>query len=61
MSGPDLKEVAHAVTLNEEQVKVEKETVPKERIRLDKDVSTRNEPVNEEVREEKNDVERDDR
>jgi uncharacterized protein (TIGR02271 family) len=61
MSGPDIKEDEHAVTLNEEQVKVEKETVPKERVRLDKDVSTRNEQVDEEVRKEKIDVEREDR
>jgi len=58
MSGPDLKDDEHAVTLHEEQVKVEKETVPKERVRLDKDVSTHNERVDEEIRKEQIAVDR---
>jgi uncharacterized protein (TIGR02271 family) len=52
MSGPDLTEDEHEVTLHEERPVVEKETVPVERVRLDKDTVTENVTVNEEVRKE---------
>jgi len=58
MSGPDLTENEHEMTLNEEQVVVDKKVVPKERVRLDKDVSTTEQTVNEDVRKEQVDVER---
>jgi uncharacterized protein (TIGR02271 family) len=52
MSGPDLSEEEHEVTLHEERPVVEKETVPVERVRLDKETVTDNHTVNEEVRKE---------
>jgi uncharacterized protein (TIGR02271 family) len=61
MSGPDITEAEHEVILNEEEVVVEKKVVPKERVRLDKDVSTSEETVDETVRKEQIDVERDPR
>jgi uncharacterized protein (TIGR02271 family) len=56
MSGPDLSEEEHEVTLSEEEVVVEKRTVPKERVRLDKDVTTEERQVSETVRKEQVDV-----
>jgi uncharacterized protein (TIGR02271 family) len=53
MSGPDISEEEHEVTLHEERPVVEKETVPVERVRLDKDVVTDDVTVNEEVRKER--------
>lgn len=53
MSGPELSEEEHEVVLNEERVVVDKETVPVERVRLDKDTVTENERVSEEVRKER--------
>jgi uncharacterized protein (TIGR02271 family) len=53
MSGPDLSDEEHEVTLHEERPVVEKETVPVERVRLDKDVVTDDVTVNEEVRKER--------
>ncbi|WP_066286462.1 DUF2382 domain-containing protein [Arthrobacter sp. B6] len=53
MSGPDISEEEHEVTLHEERPVVEKETVPVERVRLDKDVVTEDVTVNEEVRKER--------
>lgn len=53
MSGPDLSEEEHEVVLNEERVVVDKETVPVERVRLDKDSRTEQERVSEEVRKER--------
>jgi uncharacterized protein (TIGR02271 family) len=58
MEGPDLSTEEHELTLNEEQVVVSKQVVPKERVRLDKDVVTEQETVNEEIRKEQIDVER---
>jgi uncharacterized protein (TIGR02271 family) len=58
MDGPDLSTEEHELTLNEEQVVVTKQVVPKERVRLDKDVVTEQQTVNEEVRKEEIDVER---
>ncbi|WP_258804238.1 PRC and DUF2382 domain-containing protein [Pseudarthrobacter sp. NS4] len=52
MSGPDLTESEHEVTLQEERPVVEKETVPVERVRLDKDTVTDDVTVDEEVRKE---------
>jgi len=48
-SGPDLSEEEHEVTLSEERVVVDKETVPVERVRLDKDTVTEQEHVTEDV------------
>jgi uncharacterized protein (TIGR02271 family) len=56
MSGPDLSEEEHEVTLSEEEVVVEKRTVPKERVRMDKDVTTEQRQVSETVRKEQVDV-----
>jgi uncharacterized protein (TIGR02271 family) len=53
MSGPDISEEEHEVTLHEERPVVEKETVPVERVRLDKDVVQDDVTVNEEVRKER--------
>ncbi|MBT2548033.1 DUF2382 domain-containing protein [Arthrobacter sp. ISL-65] len=52
MSGPDITEDEHEVTLHEERPVVEKETVPVERVRLDKDTVTDDVTVQEEVRKE---------
>jgi len=57
LSGPDITESEHEVVLNEEQVEVSKRTVPKERVRLDKDTVTEEQTVDEEVRKERIDVE----
>jgi stress response protein YsnF len=58
-SGPEISEAEHEVTLHEEEPVVEKRTVPKERVRLDKDVDTGEEQVREQVRKERIDVEDD--
>jgi uncharacterized protein (TIGR02271 family) len=47
--GPELSEEEHEVVLHEEQPVVEKETVPTERVRLDKEVHTDEEQISEEV------------
>jgi uncharacterized protein (TIGR02271 family) len=60
-SGPDISEAEHEVTLHEEQPVVEKRTVPKERVRMDKEAVTDERQVSEEVRKERIDVEGDDR
>jgi uncharacterized protein (TIGR02271 family) len=52
-SGPDISEEEHEVVLHEEEPVVEKRTVPKERVRLEKDVETDEETVSEEVRKER--------
>jgi len=59
MSGPEIAEAEHEVTLTEEEPVVEKRTVPKERVRLDKDVETGEEQVSEQVRKERVEVEGD--
>ncbi len=65
MAGGDLTSEEHEVTLHEEQVVVDKQVVPKERVRLDKDVVTDDQKVSEEVRKEQieidGDVDRDKR
>jgi uncharacterized protein (TIGR02271 family) len=52
LSGPDISEEEHEVTIHEERPVVEKETVPVERVRLDKETVTDHETVSEEVRKE---------
>ncbi len=59
MGGPEITEAEHEVTLTEEEPVVEKRTVPKERVRLEKDVETDEEQVSEQVRKERVDVDRD--
>jgi uncharacterized protein (TIGR02271 family) len=55
-SGPDISEEEHEVVLHEEEPVVEKRAVPKERVRLDKDVEFDEETVSDEVRREEIDV-----
>jgi uncharacterized protein (TIGR02271 family) len=57
LSGPDLSEEEHEVVLHEEEPVVEKRTVPKERVRLDKEVHTDEREVSEKVAHEEIDVE----
>src|SRR4051794_37858925 len=52
LDGPEISEEEHEVTLHTEEPVVEKRTVPKERIRLDKDVRTDEETVSDDVRRE---------
>ena len=59
MSGPDISEEEHEVTLHAEEPVVEKRTVPKERVRLDKDTVTEQEPVSETERKERVEAEGD--
>ena len=59
MAGGDLTEEEHEVTLHEEEVQATKRVVPKERVRLDKDVVSEERQVSEEVRKERIDVEGD--
>jgi len=59
LSGGDLTEEEHEVTLRSEEAVVDKQVVPKERIRLDKDVVTEERQVSEEVRKEQIDIEGD--
>ena len=57
MRAPDISEAEHEVTLMEDQPVVEKRTVPKERVRLEKDVMTDQEEVTGELRKEHIEVE----
>jgi uncharacterized protein (TIGR02271 family) len=50
--GPDISESEREVVLKEEKPVVEKQTVPKERVRLTKDTVTDEHEVSEEVRRE---------
>jgi len=59
MSGPDISEEEHEVTLYEETAVAEKVAVPKERVRLEKDVVTDQEQVEGEIRKERIEVEGD--
>jgi uncharacterized protein (TIGR02271 family) len=59
MSGPELSEEEHELTVSEEEVTVDKRVVPKERVRLDKDVVTEERTVDESVRKEQIEVEGD--
>jgi uncharacterized protein (TIGR02271 family) len=58
-SGPEISEAEHEVTLREEEPVVEKRTVPKERVRLEKDVETGEEQISDEVRKERIEVDDD--
>lgn len=60
LDGPDLSEEEHEVVLREERPVVEKETVPVERVRLDKETVTNQETVSEEVRKEQIETDGDD-
>jgi uncharacterized protein (TIGR02271 family) len=53
MSGPGISEEEHEIVLHEERPVVEKETVPVERVRLDKETVTDEVTVDEEVRKER--------
>lgn len=53
MSGPDISEEEHEVTLHEERPVVDKETVPVERVRLGTETVTDEVTVDEEVRKER--------
>ena len=53
LAGPDISEEEHEVVLHEEQPVVEKNVVPKERVRLDKETVTEEETVSDEVRKER--------
>src|ERR687897_37679 len=48
-SGPSISEEEHEVVLHEEEIVTEKRAVPKERVRLDKDVEVDEKTVNETV------------
>jgi uncharacterized protein (TIGR02271 family) len=50
--GPEISEEEHEVVLHEEEPVVEKRTVPKERVRLDKETVTGEETVSDEIRKE---------
>jgi uncharacterized protein (TIGR02271 family) len=55
-TGPDISEEEHEVVLHEEEVVTDKRAVPKERVRLDKDIVTDEQTVSEEVRKEQIDT-----
>jgi uncharacterized protein (TIGR02271 family) len=57
-SGPDITESEHEVTLHEEEPVIEKRTVPKERVRLEKDTVTDEHEISEQVRQERIETER---
>jgi uncharacterized protein (TIGR02271 family) len=59
LDGPEITEEEHEITLHTEEPVVEKRTVPKERVRLDKDVHTDEETVSEDVRRERIEAEGD--
>jgi uncharacterized protein (TIGR02271 family) len=50
--GPDISEEEHEVTLHEDEVVVDKQAVPKERVRMDTETVTDDREVTEEVRKE---------
>jgi uncharacterized protein (TIGR02271 family) len=60
LSGPDIAEGEHEVVTHEERPIVTKETVPKERVRLETETVTDQETVTEDVRKERIDVDGDD-
>ena len=55
-SGPDISEEQHEVVLHEERPVVEKDVVPTERVRLNKETTTHDETVSGEVRKEQVDT-----
>ena len=56
VDGPAISEEEHEVVLHTEEVVVDKQAVPKERIRLETDVTTDDETVSDTVRKEQIDV-----
>ena len=58
-SGPEISSEEHEVVLREEEVVTEKRAVPKERVRLDKDVETEEREVSETLRKEQVEVDQD--
>jgi len=61
MEGPDISDEEHEVILHEERPVVGKETVPKERVRLDTESVTEDQRVTEQVRKERIEAEGDGR
>jgi uncharacterized protein (TIGR02271 family) len=59
LDGPEISEEEHEVVLHEEEPVVEKRTVPKERVRMEKDSVTDDAQVSEEVRKERIEAEGD--
>ena len=59
LSGGEITEEEHEVTLHAEEPVVEKRTVPKERVRMDRDTITDKETVSEQVRKERIEAEGD--
>ena len=59
MDGPAISEEEHEVTLHAEEPVIEKRTVPKERVRLDKETVTEDRTVSDEVRKERIEAEGD--
>jgi len=59
LDGPDITEAEHEVTLTEERPVIQKETVPVERVRLEKDTVTGTENVTGDVRKEEIELEGD--
>jgi uncharacterized protein (TIGR02271 family) len=57
LDGPAISEEEHEVTLRAERAVVEKEAVPVERVRLDKQLVTEQEQVSEDIRKEQIEVE----
>jgi uncharacterized protein (TIGR02271 family) len=59
LDGPEISEEEHEVVLHEEEPVVEKRTMPKERVRMEKDAVTDEAEISEEVRKERIDAEGD--
>ena len=59
LDGPAISEEEHEVTLHAEEPVAEKRTVPKERVRLDKETVVEEQQVSEEVRKERIEAEGD--
>ena len=55
-AGPEISEEEHEVVLHAEEAVVDKRAVPKERVRLETDVTTKDETVTDTVRQERVDV-----
>ena len=56
LDGPEISEEEHVITLHAEEPVVDKRTVPKERVRLDRDTVTEEAQVTEDVRKERIDA-----
>jgi uncharacterized protein (TIGR02271 family) len=59
LAGPEISDEEHEVVLHEEEPVVEKRVVPKERVRMDKDVQVEERQISEEVRKEQIEAEGD--